>query len=200
MGKGFNPRQILRIACCHQCQAIDCAPHIITERFVCEHLACFIKNEFGLRAVKRSSCRVGTHNPKFELHFFGFALPPNEKVQLPLIGFFFCVLNCKSNAFAGIISKGFAINAKYHIINFNNAICRRFSTYMSDKNLPTESGSSTLLAFEKIRRLGVNPTTQSGCTKVVSQLGISRLFFCKIRRNRVFGLGKSLLAGNKQNN
>ena len=200
MGKSFNPWQILGIACCHQSQAVDCAPHIIAERFVFEHLACFIKNEFRLRAVKRSSCRVGTHDPKFELHFFGFALPPNEKSQLPLIRFFFCVLNCKSNAFAGIISKGFVSNAKYHIINFNNAICRGFSTYMSDKNLPAESSGSALLAFEKISRLGVNPATQSGCTKVVSQLDISRLFFGKIRRNRVFGLGKSLLAGNKQNN
>ena len=131
---------------------------------------------------------------------FGFALAPNEKVQLPLIGFFFCVCNCKSNAFASIISKGFVINAKYHIINFNNAICRRFSTYMSNKNLPTKSSGSTLLAFEKISRLGVNPTTQPRSTKVVSQLDICRFVFGKIRRNRVFGLGKSLLAGNKQNN
>ena len=80
MGKSFNPWQILGIACCHQSQAVNSAPHIIAERFVFEHLACFIKNEFRLRAVKRSSCRVGTHDPKFELHFFGFALSPNEKV------------------------------------------------------------------------------------------------------------------------
>jgi hypothetical protein len=70
---------------------------------------------------------------------------------------------------------------------------------MGNKDLPAESGGSALLAFEKISRLGVNPTTQTRCTKVVSQLDICWFVFGKIRRNRIFGLGQSLLASNKQN-
>ncbi|NBY02399.1 MAG: hypothetical protein EBQ87_10525 [Planctomycetes bacterium] len=45
---------------------------------------------------------------------------------------------------------------------------------MGNQNLPAESGGSALLALEKISGLGVNPATQSGCTKVVSQLDIRR--------------------------